>query len=238
MSVELTPLLRRTRVTERANLDGCRTWVGELGPKPVLLACTGEGRRRAERGLRAVLDRQPVGRLLVLGVAGGLSPALTAGELLVARRVLRGGRPLPPPDAAWVERALGLGLARAGTAITSERILCTAADKSRAWSEVGEAEPATVDLESAAYAEVAAERGIPYFVLRAVSDPADEAFPLDLNLCLDADGGVSRARVIRRALMHPASVRGLWELRRRVGLCAENMARFAEELLGSGEVES
>ena len=238
MGQELSPLVQRTRVARRMNLDGCRVWIGRLASTSVVLARTGEGRRRAEQGVRSLLDRFPVSRLLVLGVAGGLSPALATGDLLVARRVLRGPRPVPPPDAAWVERALRLGGAQAGTAVTSERILCTATAKSQAWNEAGAAEPATVDLESAVYAEVAAERGIPYLVLCAVSDPADEAFPLDLNQCLDAAGGVSRVRVIRRALMHPASVRELWHLRRKVGLCARRMAQFTEALLRSHEGRS
>src|SRR5206468_11491242 len=97
---------------------------GRLGGAPVVLAATGDGARAAARGLAALLDAAPVGRLLVLGVAGGLSPDLAVGDLLAARRAVDAGPETAAPDLssdpAWLAVAVAMG-AVAGTAVTARR---------------------------------------------------------------------------------------------------------------------
>ena len=88
-----------------------------------------------------------------------------------------------------------------------------------------------MDLESAACAEAAAARGIPYLVLRSVCDPAEEDLPFDLNHCRDRAGGVRRVRVMSRALLHPSYVGGLWVLRQRVARGSHRIAGLVQALL-------
>jgi hypothetical protein len=115
--------------------------------------------------------------------------------------------------------------------VSTTRILCTPAEKAEARAGLPPHEPAAVDLESAAYARAAARRSIPYLVVRAVCDTADEGLPLDLNRCRNSAGGVRRLAVVGSALLHPASVRGLWTLRRRLGRCAHELARLTVNLI-------
>jgi adenosylhomocysteine nucleosidase len=202
---------------------------GRLGGAPVVLASTGDGAPAAARGLAALLAAASVDRLLVLGVAGGLSPDLAPGDLLAARRVVEDGRAAPPPDAGWLAAAIAGG-AVAGTAVTTARILVTPAEKRavlRSLAASGAAGPATVDLESATYARLAAERGIPYLVVRAVIDAAGEPLPLDFNRARGAGGGVMAARVIGMALARPRVWGALADLRRRLRSGARGLARLA-----------
>jgi len=84
--------------------------------------------------------------------------------------------------------------------------------------------PVAVDLETAAYARVAAGRGVPYAVVRAISDGADEELPLDFERYRRPDGTLDRARVLRHALGHPATLAPLWRLKRRMDLCSQRLA--------------
>ena len=60
----------------------------------------------------------------------------------------------------------------------------------------GDGGAAVVDLESAAFVEAADEAGVPWLVLRAVADTADESLPAWLDRCRDANGAIRRARVV------------------------------------------
>jgi adenosylhomocysteine nucleosidase len=206
---------------------------GRLGGAPVVLASTGDGAPAAARGLAALLDAVPVSRLLVLGVAGGLSPELAPGDLVAARRVVEDGGEVALPDPGWLAAALAGG-AVAGSAVTTRRILVTAEEKRAAWLALGDSGPAVVDLESAAYARLAAARGIPCLVVRAVIDAADETLPLDFNRARRAEGGVEEARVVRMALCKPQVWGALADLRRRLRRGARALARIAIHLAAAG----
>jgi len=228
---ELAPLLGRTRVSRKLRLGRTRVSVGTLGRIQVVLAVTGDGAEPAERGLRALLEHFSVERLVLVGISGGLSPALVPGTLVAARAVWDGRDTAPPPDADWLDRLLSRERLIEGTIVSTERILCSAEEKAEVRASVPQAGPATVDLESAAYARVAAEKGVPYIAIRAVCDTAGEALPLDFNDCRDRSGKLSRARVLGRALLSPATVGGLWELRKRVTECADKLACTVDGLL-------
>ena len=51
-------------------------------------------------------------------------------------------------------------------------------------------------MESAGWARVASARDIPYVVVRAVTDTADEDLPAYLSRCYDPEGGIRRGRVL------------------------------------------
>ena len=231
---ELAPLVARTAVVRKLRAGSLRVYCGRLGRVPVVLARTGDGAKRAESGVEKLLADFPVGRLLVVGIAGGLSPSLGAGALVVAREVRDGQASAPSPDPAWVQRALRLEGTSGATVVSADRILSTPAAKREAWRALPHGGPAVVDLESATLARAAAARGVPYLVVRAVSDPVEEALPFDPNRCVDRYGGLRRHRVLAQALLRPSSLGPLWRLRRRGRRCAGRLAELVDELLNLG----
>jgi adenosylhomocysteine nucleosidase len=233
LAEELAALRAATEVAEERRVGAWRFFAGRLAGAPVVLASTGDARQWAARGLIALLDAYPVERLVVLGVAGGLSPRLETGALILAARVREGAGEAPPPDPAWRERALASGRAVAGTVVTAEFILPYPAMKAALWRTLPGGGPAAVDLETAVYARIAARRGIPYLAVRAVLDPAEEELPLDFNLCRRADGRVSRGQVMRRTVFRPRRFGELVRLRRRVQFCSQRLADLAGELLAA-----
>lgn len=235
MGEELAPLVRRTRVERRWTAGRCRALVGRLAGAPVVLARTGEGARNAVDGTRSLLNALPVDRMLVVGVAGALSPELQPGAILVSRTVVERDRPGPLPDPDWLAAALRQRTARAGSVVTAPTILVTARDKAAAWRALPCDEPAVVDLESAGLARLAGERGLPFLVVRVVSDGAGESLPFDLNVFRDEDGAIRRGAVAWHAMAHPHLIPPLWRLRRRVSSGSESLARFVIALLEGEE---
>lgn len=233
MPEELAPLVRLARVDGTSSLGSLRVRRASIAGGELRLAVSGVGARRAEDAAAALLAGCRPAALLVIGVAGGLQPGLPCGALVVAERLRDAGPTLPAPDPRLVERAVRAGATR-GTVLSAPRMLCTAADKARGRADAATAGPAVVDLESAAFARQAARAAIPFVVVRAVCDPAEEDLPLDFNAFRDEQGGVRRSAVGRRALFRPDLLPRLLDLRRRVGRCSESLARFTERFL-SGE---
>ena len=87
-----------------------------------------------------------------------------------------------------------------------------------------------VDMESTAIAGVCARRGLPFLIVRSITDLLDEDLPLNFNLYRGEDGRVVSARVVKAALLRPRALSGLMELRRRSELCAQRMADFVRVL--------
>ena len=82
-------------------------------------------------------------------------------------------------------------------------------------------------MESAAVARKAAEWGVPFRCVRAVSDTAAEDMPLDFNLYRDADGRFSRTRIALAALARPfTAIPALLRLDRNCRIAAESLGDF------------
>jgi adenosylhomocysteine nucleosidase len=233
MEEEMAPLRARLVGARRIDVGGAHVTRGRLGSASVALVVTGDGERNARLGLAASLAALPASTIIAIGVAGGLSASLGTGALVLGERVVAeaDGR-VHDADRALVEVAAKACGARRGVAVTAGHIADTAAEKRRllsfasAHAAPGAGElAAVVDLESSAFAVVAARVGVPWLVLRAVSDTADEPVPALLNRSRDEGGAVRRGRVVRGLLSNPTVLGALLALRGRVRTCAEALAQ-------------
>lgn len=175
----LTGLAAEARLLDGVpDLSAVRLMVARTGADPVI------ARREAER-----LVASGVAALVSFGVAGGLDPRLRAGDLVLADRVvLPGGRAIAT-HAAWRSLAQArLAGAVVGTVAGSNRLLVTPAEKRLLCERSG---GLAGDMESGAVAEVAAEAGVPFLVVRAVSDGASRSLPHVARVPLRPDGGLS-----------------------------------------------
>jgi len=92
---------------------------------------------------------------------------------------------------------------------------------------LGETGAAAVDMESAALSKKAAEWGVPFYAIRAVSDRAEEDMPLDFNTYRDAAGRFSRARIALAALARPfTTIPALLRLDRNCRIAADSLGDF------------
>jgi len=199
-------------------------------PGLVLLE-TGEGTANAASQLETWFERDRARAVLSIGFAGALSSCLQVGDLVVARDVRESNT---KPDANLLSAAEQLRLNMPfhfGLAITSNQILWQAKSKQELSRSLLENEVGFVDMESTAVANVCAKRGVPFLIARSITDLLDEDLPLDFNLCRNSDGRVDQKRVMKAALLKPAAVKGLLELRKRSRVCSERMAAFVERFV-------
>ncbi len=157
------------------------------------------------------LARSGVRGLISFGLAGGLAPGLPAGTLIVPEGVI---------DAAGQRWAADPGLSArlgqpAGWLLAATDIIATRSAKREAWER---SSALAADLESGAVAQVAADHGLPFAVLRAVCDPAERDLPPAALTALDAAGHIRPAALARSLLRHLWQVPALIMLGREAAL--------------------
>ena len=137
-------------------------------PAPRVLVSGGVPARTGE--LAQALIAEGATGLVSFGVAGGLDPALGVGAILLPREVLTsdGARFATHPE--W-RSALSAAIGEDATDTTMlgcDRFVGTVMEKRALFRETA---AAAVDMESHVIAAAAAAAGLPFIVLRAITDP-------------------------------------------------------------------
>jgi len=238
---ELSDILRQMAVSEKRRLGGAEVWRGSWLGRGLLLVRTGVGRRRASLALTALLETYSPGLIVSMGYAGGTDPALKVGDLLLAERVLDRPDPARPVDETGsfaVDKALaerfaavappaGAALFR-GALLTVDEVVSDP-EKKRA---LGISHGAlALDMETAALARLALERGVPFISLRAISDAVDDAL-LDVSPFLQADGEVSKLKAGWYVLTHPGAIGGFLSLKAVAERATARMTEFLAAAIG------
>lgn len=192
---------------------------------------TGEGTDNARGSLEAWLKQNKARSIVSIGFAGALSSTLQAGDLVIASRVRDG---VAQPDNALVSAAETVQIAEVpvhkGIAITTNEIIWQAESKRALAATLEPGEIGIVDMESTSIASVCYRHGVPFIIVRSITDLLDEDLPLNFNLYRGEDGRVDSARIVKAALFRPRALSALMELRRRSELCANRMADFVRVL--------
>ena len=177
------------------------------------------------------LIAEGVKALANLGVSGGLQEGLRPGDLVLADRVIEKGMSGETvafePDRICTDLAhaafmrKGMSVHR-GAIYSAQQGLLTVEEKKSLRSR---SLALVVDMESAAVARAAVEAGLPFFVLRAVCDPADWSVDQDLFSCLGQDGRVRLLLLLEKIGRRPSLLRGLLRTRRDFLLALNNLSR-------------
>ena len=234
MPEELAPLVARaqaSRVMSRPEQRPFRLLTARLAERAVALAVTGDGERNARVGAEAHDASLPESALVVVGVAGAATEALEPGALVVADEVCLEAGGAWRADPASVELAVRRAGARPARVVSVKDIADTPAAKRDLVGRSTSSSAVAVDLESATYVAAAIRAGVPWTVLRVISDAADEALPPLLNRARDAGGAVRRGAVALRLLGNPSALPVLLRMRGRVRDGSATLADAAERLL-------
>jgi hopanoid-associated phosphorylase len=206
--------------------------VGHVTNDPTLLIVVGMRREArmaggagrvmiAGRGLAEALAERPAA-VISFGLCGALEPSLQAGDLVVGSGV-NGA----PADAAWADRLMAaLPDARRGGIASSGAMATSAAAKAALHARTG---AIAVDMES----HLVADAGVPFAILRAVSDPAHRPLPRAAQAGFKADGDADIAAVLRALIARPWELPALLRTAREAG-AAFRALRDALDLLGPG----
>lgn len=213
--------------------------------RDLLLAKTGVGPDHAEAAARHLFEEASVAAALSLGIAGGLSPQLQTGDLIVGDRVILrrssgqvvhgekgSGLESFPCDPGLQEAALTVlrrwdGRHCLGPILTVERIVRTVEEKRQLAKDSG---AMAVDMESAAIASAASAYSVPFLAIRGVLDPVHEELGVAFDRFLDAEGEPSLPRLMRYLLAHPFALAHLVGLGRRTKAVCVRLGLLLQEL--------
>jgi adenosylhomocysteine nucleosidase len=191
----------------------------------VLVATAGVGKVRAAGTATLLVERLGCRALVLTGVAGGLTADMAIGDLVIADRVIdidygrltEAGRlvyqpgvlPLPGerPDPGYLlparvvegvrSRLAATGLAATlGTVLTGDAFLASSRvrdELTAQWSALA------IEMEGSAVCGVAERFGIPWLIVRALSDRAGDESVTDFTAFLSSAAAAS-ARLVRELL--------------------------------------
>lgn len=194
---ELTRLLGEADVLDTLIAGEATCYTGTLAGNDVVLLLSGIGLARAAATTQAVLDRFEVSGLIFSGIAGGINPSLNIGDVTIPARWGHADGDLGPDDEGFWLAVDGemLDLARGaagsvtlvdstpdgihlenepeivlgGNGVSNSFFVDDPEYRGWLWSAF---EANAVDMETAAVARVAAERGVPFIAFRSLSDLA------------------------------------------------------------------
>lgn len=169
-----------------------------------VMACGGHNDVLRER-LTAEINRTRPSGLLSIGLAGGLSPNLTAGELVIGTSV---GPHMADVD--WTARLLAANPGAASGHVAGVAApAASVAEKAALHASTG---AIAVDMESHIVAEVAAAHGLPFAILRVIGDSAGDTLPAAARVPLRPDGNVAMLAVLAAVARRP------WQIPALIGL--------------------
>ncbi len=201
MSVEVETLKSRMEditVVERA---GMVFYEGTLEKQPVVVVVCGVGKVNAALCAQIMCDCFEVTHIVNTGIAGSLCAELDIGDFVISRDAIYhdfdchvlnpqyvvGQIPGFPvrsfaADEKLVELAFSAAQnvypdhARIGTVASGDQFVCEKATKNRIIENTG---ALCTEMEGAAIAHAAWRNGIPFVVIRAISDKADDSAQMD-----------------------------------------------------------
>ena len=178
------------------------------GPGIVVIAGGGDRHRLAAE----IEAAAPGARGIVsFGVAGGLSPKLAPGDILLADTIVAPDGTRYDTDIAWrraIAGTLGASLKSAPWLAFAgvDTPLADVAGKTALHRATG---AAIVDMESHIVANLAARHGLALAAVRVVTDPARRALPHAATVGMRADGKVDLAAILLSLGKNPGQLPGL-----------------------------
>ena len=136
----------------------------------------------AREAARRALSAGSIDHVMVIGIAGGLDPALPVGSLLVPERVQL------YPDGPVFHSHPVEARQPSGALMTTDGLF----DNDDVWQPILERGFGAVDMEAAGVAEVCEESGVDWSVYRGISDRPDEHIVDQAVFSLEQAGRLGR----------------------------------------------
>jgi adenosylhomocysteine nucleosidase len=185
-----------------------------LSGNDVVLVANGAGWKRAAAAVDvAIADWHP-GALVSLGFCGALEERLEIADVVVGTEIV--ANTVPCGDCGSANACRG--------AISSiDHVAGSVAEKRRLRASGAIA----VEMEAAGVADRAVALGLPFYVVKAVTDLAGEDMANDFNAALRSDGHFDTMKVLTGMLRHPtARIPELIRLKKRCDRAARVLGDF------------
>lgn len=199
MEEELETLVSALENKTSSTHSQSRFYEGTLEHLPVVIVQCGIGKVNAAICTQILIDLYGVTHILNTGIAGSLNPTLDIGDLVISKDamyhdvdVVAFGYPMGkvpgtdtvafPADSNMIElarqaaEAVNPGHSRVARIASGDQFVCEKAMKERIIAITG---GDCTEMEGAAIAQTAYRAGIPFVILRAISDKADNSAEMD-----------------------------------------------------------
>jgi len=194
LDIEVESLRAQMQDAQTDKIGSIEYTAGLLEGRPVVIACCGVGKVNAAVCAQTMILRYEPKALIFTGIAGAMGEGIRIGDLVVADRLVEHDFDTRPLDsapgviwgsettyftcdenlnAALIDAIEAEGLRyRVGLIASGDQFIHTEAQRSTILTNYPATEAA--EMEGAAVAHVCTLSGIPFAVLRAISDGADE----------------------------------------------------------------
>lgn len=211
---EITLLLQKVQDKKESVIARLHFVEGTLNGRRVVVALTGIGKVNAAITTTLMIEHFHPAELLFSGIAGGVDPALSPGDLVIGKRLAYHDygiltdsiRPDSTRNPASTQKnplyfpsddtliriaekvSRGLSLERpiegkpmprivSGTIVTGDVFVSSRSATRRLWQNM---QAEATDMEGAAVAQTCWQQGIPFIVIRCLSDAADSDAEKDI----------------------------------------------------------
>ena len=205
------------------------TLVTATRDRSVLIALSGARPELAKAGADRLVAAGCT-HLISYGLAGGLADYLAAGDLLLPSEIVTPTGSRAGVDRAWHRAARDLlGELRPATgALAAADVAVASVASKRALAQ--QAAAVAVDMESHWIAASAARAGLPWLVIRAVADEADQILPPAALVGVTPAGATDLPAVLGSLARNPGQLGALIRLGRAAGAAHRTLKRC--DLLG------
>ena len=199
MQVEVEILLSAMENKEKKAIAGSDFYEGTLEGLPVVVVQCGVGKVNAAICAQILCSCYGITQLVNTGIAGSLNAQLDIGDLVVSKDAMYhdfdcGGFGYPhgkvpgmeviafPADETMMEYAVSAaeavnpGHCKVGRVATGDQFICDKAVKN---TIIENTQALCTEMEGGAIAQAAYRNGVPFVILRAISDKADDSADMD-----------------------------------------------------------
>ena len=146
--------------------------------------------------------------IISFGMAGALDPGLRIGDWVIGDRLVS-----PDETSACTPRWMAalkasLPASRIGPIYADGRLIAAAADKAALRLQTG---ALAADMESHIAARAGAEAGVPFAILRCISDEAGASLPPAIAAAMQPGGGLALGAILRSILSQPSQLSAIIE---------------------------
>lgn len=164
---------------------------GKIKNQDVVVMATGVGKIKTAASIQYLLDHSPIEAVIFAGMAGAVNPGVKVGDIVISQKIVQhdydlGGKGIKEEmKTPWFEadpelidlavrasRELGFKeRVRIGTVLTGDQTIADSKKREWLW---GAFRGDCVEMEGAAVASVCSQNKLPFVVIRAITDLADE----------------------------------------------------------------
>jgi adenosylhomocysteine nucleosidase len=141
--------------------------------------------------------------IISFGMAGALSPALRIGDWVIGSSVVGQGAASACAPAWIAALSACLPAARIGAIYADGSLIADAARKASLHETTG---ALAADMESHLAARAAAEAGMPFAVLRCISDEAAASLPPAIAVAMKPGGGLASGQIVMSIVRKPSQL--------------------------------